>query len=49
MCASTIFSFTEEEWKCVLTPGVPYATQGVSRMLGQTSRVLHIKTKKKFM
>ena len=31
MGASAIFSFMKEEWKCVLTPGVPYFIQGVSR------------------
>jgi len=25
------FFFFKEEWKCVLTPGVPYFIQGVSR------------------
>ena len=31
MGTSTIFSFMKEEWKCVLTPGVPYVMQGISR------------------
>jgi hypothetical protein len=31
MGASTIFSLTKEEWKCVLTPGVTYFIIGLSR------------------
>ena len=31
MSTSAIFSFMKEEWKCVLTHGVPYFIQSISR------------------